>query len=116
MAGIIFYKTTRYDEIIAFYTDTIGMEVWLEQADCTILRHGNLLLGFCQRDSADTCGIITFYYDDQKEVDRIYSRVKDFALDEPKVNEKYNIYHFFGKDPEERIVEFQYFMHHVDPV
>ena len=113
MAGIVFYKTTRYKDIITFYRDRIGMNVWLEQADCTILQHGTFLLGFCRRDSVDTCGIITFYYDDQKEVDAMYDRLSDLAIDEPRVNEKYKIYHFFIHDPEDRTVEFQYFMHPV---
>ena len=116
MAGIVFYKTTAYKKNIAFYRDMIGMDVWLEQADCTILKHGNFLLGFCRRDTVDACGIITFFYDEQKEVDRMYARVKERALHEPQVNEKYNIYHFFIKDPENRTVEFQYFLHPVEHV
>ena len=113
MAGIIFYKTNKYEEILTFYRDMIGMDVWLEQADCTILQHGNLLLGFCQRADVDTCGMITFYYNEQKEVDRMYVRLKDLAFDEPRISEKYQIYHFFIHDPEGRTVEFQYFMHPV---
>jgi len=116
MSGIVFYKTTRYKEIITFYTDTIGMTVWLRQADCTILKHDNFLLGFCHRDSVDRCGIITFYYNEKKTVDEMYSRLKEYALDKPKINDTYKIYHFFIKDPEERIVEFQYFMHPVEYV
>ena len=116
MAGIVFYKTTKYHEIITFYRNMIGMEIWLTQADCTILKHGNFLLGFCQRDSVDACGIITFYYNDQREVDKMYSRLREYALDKPKLNEKYRIYHFFIKDPEERMVEFQYFTDPVEPV
>ena len=113
MAGIVFYKTTKYHDIVTFYRNTVGMEVWLTQADCTILKHGNFLLGFCQRDSADTCGIITFYYDDRKEVDKMYVKLKDLALDKPKINDKYQIYQFFIHDPEGRTVEFQYFLHPV---
>ncbi len=116
MAGIVFYKTTKYQEIVTFYRDVIGMDIWLRQADCTILKHGNFLLGFCQRDSADTCGMITFYYDDRTEVDRMYLKLKEYSLDKPKINEKYDIYHFFIQDPEERMVEFQYFMHPVEHV
>jgi hypothetical protein len=33
----------------------------------------------------------------------------------PKTNERYRIYHFFGKDPEGRNIECQAFLHPVQP-
>jgi hypothetical protein len=39
-----------------FYQNKVGCEVWLQQEDCIIMRHGNFLFGFCQRDEADTGG------------------------------------------------------------
>jgi hypothetical protein len=38
----------------------------------------------------------------------------DIAYDPPKINEKYEIYHFFASDPENRVIEFQSFLHPVD--
>lgn len=90
------------------------MELWLEQADCIILKHGNLLLGFCQREEPDTQGIITFVYENTDQVYNMYKKFRAEAMAEPVVNEKYNIYHFFAKDPEGRLVEFQNFLQQVN--
>jgi hypothetical protein len=97
----------------AFYTETIGMSVWLEQPDVSILRHGNLLIGFHRQPQADLDGLITFFYETAAEVDEMYARLRDLATGEPKENPKYGIYHFFGVDPEGRKIEFQQFLHPV---
>jgi len=113
MGGITFLKTVRLDEVVAFYTEKLGMRIWLKQADCVILRFGNMLLGFCQRDVSDTSGILTFVYETSTEVDEIYSVLKDNSLDAPHENSTYNIYQFFSHDPEGRLVECQAFLHPV---
>ncbi|MEO0185171.1 MAG: VOC family protein [candidate division WOR-3 bacterium] len=110
MSGIIFFKTKDLVKIREFYTKMIGMQIWLEQADCSILKHGNLLLGFCQREEIDNQGIITFCYENTDQVYEMYKKFRLEALAEPMVNEKYKIYHFFIKDPEGRLVEFQSFL------
>jgi catechol 2,3-dioxygenase-like lactoylglutathione lyase family enzyme len=110
MSGIVFLATERLDEVKEFYTDRLGMQVWIEQEDCAILREDNLILGFCQRESADTGGIITFWYGSNKEVDEAYEMYKDIAESEPAVNDRYNIYHFFFRDPEGRKLEIQRFL------
>ncbi|UCC94172.1 MAG: VOC family protein [Thermoplasmata archaeon] len=110
MSGIIFLGTTKREEIVEFYKDRFDMTVWFEQEDCTILREDNLILGFCQREKPDTCGIITFWVGSNKEVDSLHSKHADIAEGEPVVNEKYNIYHFFLRDPEGRRLEIQRFL------
>ena len=90
------------------------MKIWLEQADCVILKHGNLLLGFCDREELDTCGMITFFYPMRAEIDAMYEKFRDSAKDKPRENEKYDIYHFFAEDPEKRTIEFQAFLHPAD--
>jgi nitroreductase len=109
MAGIVFLRTEDLEGTVAFYKGEVGMDIWLEQAECTLLRHGNLLLGFCQGPSADTEGVLTFYYPTKEDVDRMYEKMAGRAEAEPMENERYDIYHFFVKDPEKRIVEFQAF-------
>ncbi len=113
MAGIVFLKTKRLADVVRFYCEQVGMNVWLEQADCTILQHGNLLVGFCQRDTADTGGIITFYYPTRADVDQMYEKFRPAGATSPQQNNKYRIYHFFAEDPEDRTIEFQTFL---DPV
>ena len=115
MAGLIFYRTKKYTEVVKFYKDNMNMKIWLEQGECTILQKDNFLLGFCDRDESDTDGMITFFFEDKNEVDYYYSLFKETALDTPKKNSTYKIYHFFTRDPEGRMVEFQTFLHRVKP-
>lgn len=110
MSGIVFIATRNLDDIIRFYRSRMGMESWIEQEDCTILRHGDLALGFCQRESADLGGIITFWYRTKEEVDKRYRDLENFADGPPRTNEKYRIYHFFLYDPEGRRLEVQQFL------
>jgi hypothetical protein len=110
MSGIVFFKTKNITELSSFYTEKIGMTIWLRQEDCIIMKHGNMLLGFCTRDDIEVTGMITFFYDSQMEVDEMYERLIDIATTRPKINEKYNIYQFFAQDPEGRALEFQYFL------
>ncbi|MCK5125425.1 MAG: VOC family protein [candidate division Zixibacteria bacterium] len=114
MSGIIFFASEKYNEIKEFYINKIGAEIWVEQDDCVILRHGNFLLGFCDRTCAETSGTITFFYQTNEEVDIMYEKFKDIASSKPALNERYNIYNFFTHDPEGRSLEFQCFNHPID--
>lgn len=98
-----------------FYMTTLNMSVWLDQGDCIILNHGNLLLGFCEHDEVDKDGMITFFYRTKEEVDQVYSKLAGGSLQEPAENEKYRIYQFFARDPEDRMLEFQSFLHPLNP-
>lgn len=109
MSGIVFFKTRKLDLIKSFYIQKIGCTIWMDQDDCIILQHNNLLLGFCQRESIDIQGMITFFYDDKTQVDKMYEKFKAISDEPPRDNPKYPIYHFFCKDPEGRILEFQFF-------
>lgn len=115
MSGILFMKTTDLNKVREFYINQVEAELWLEQEDCVILRHGNFLFGFCRRDETDKSGLLTFFFDSRAEVDRYYVKLKSTAKKPPVKNEKYNIYHFYAADPEGRQIEFQYFYNRVDP-
>ncbi|MFX0053967.1 MAG: VOC family protein [Promethearchaeota archaeon] len=116
MAGIIFFRTKDLDTIIQFYTERLGMIVWLEQKGCTILNHGNLLLGFCQKDVCESEGVITFFVEDKEEIDTIYNDLQDIATTLPVENHLYKIYQFYALDPEGRTLEFQSFLHELEPI
>ena len=109
MTGVVFFRTVELEELSSFYTQRVGAELWMDQGDCRIFRHGQFLFGFCQREESETCGILTFVYPDRAGVDRMYERFKDEALDEPQDNPRYPIYNFFARDPEGRLIEFQMF-------
>lgn len=113
MSGIVFYRTEDVDPLVEFYTGEVGAEVWLEQPGCTILAHDEFKFGFCGRDETETCGILTFYYDDRDEVDGMYDELEGRARGPPEENEQYDIYQFFADDPDGRTVEFQTFLHSI---
>lgn len=115
MSGITFFRSEDLERTKEFYLSDVGMDMWVDQGGCCILRHGNLLLGFCEGEELEDAGVITFFYDTKEEVDRIYDRFEDIAEEEPKDNEEYGIYNFFAKDPEGRTIEFQTFLHELPP-
>ena len=115
MSGLIFLPTSDLRATITFYQSKLGMELWLDQGDCAVMQHGNLLLGFCERSGSPFEGIITLFYDTQEEVDAAYQTLQDLAEGPPKENDAYRIYHFFARDPEGRQLEFQAFLHAIQP-
>jgi len=114
--GIVFVRTTQLDAVRAFYLERVGMTIWLEQPGISILRHGNLLVGFHNQPVADTDALLTFFYDNRADVDAKYVKLQDVATAEPRENTKYRIYNFFGVDPDGRKIEFQCFLHEVPPI
>ena len=113
-SGIVFLRTVQLAELVRFYTEDVGCEVWMDQGDCVILRHGSFLLGLCQRDSAETEGILTFVYPTREDVDRMFEIHRATALAPPEDNPRYPIYNFFARDPEDRLIEFQQFTNDPD--
>lgn len=109
MGGIVFWATEQLETISRFYTERLACTVWLEQADCVVLRFGNMLIGFCRRERVDRAGMLCFVFDQRAEVDHAYGRLRDIATTAPQVNPKYQIYHFFAADPDGRVVECQSF-------
>ena len=115
MSGLIFLPTSDLRAIVTFYQSRLGMDLWLDQGDCAVMQHGNLLLGFCERSGGSFEGIITLFYETREEVDETYQTLQDLAEHPPKENETYRIYHFFARDPEGRQLEFQAFLHATQP-
>jgi catechol 2,3-dioxygenase-like lactoylglutathione lyase family enzyme len=109
--GVVFFGTRNREDVVEFYTDVVGADVWREQPDCTILDFEGFRFGFCERAEVDDCGIVTFAYDSRAAVDRMYDRVGDAARAEPSYNETYQVYQFFADDPDGRSAEFQRFEH-----
>jgi catechol 2,3-dioxygenase-like lactoylglutathione lyase family enzyme len=115
VSGIVFFRTADRERVVEFYRERLGFETWLEQdAGCTILRHDDLKLGFCDAgstDDADTDGIVTLYYDTRAAVDERHDDLADVATEPPRENDDYDIYQFFARDPEGRTLEVQTFLH-----
>ena len=113
-SGIVFFSTTKLEEVTTFYIERVGCELWLDQGGCAILRYGNLLVGFCQSQEADLDTLVTFFYEKKEDVDALYDELKPIAISAPKENTKYRIYHFYARDPDGRSIEFQSFLHPID--
>jgi hypothetical protein len=110
LGGIVFFQTKMQAELSKFYTEKVGCKLWMDRGGCHIFQHGNMLFGLCQREVADDLGMITFFYSSREEVDEMYEKCKDLALEKPKENDYYGIYHFYAKDLEGRNIEFQHFL------
>ena len=61
MSGIIFIYTPDLDEVRKFYQRELGMSLWMDQGGCVLLKHGNLILGFCEGELEPFGGLITFF-------------------------------------------------------
>lgn len=114
MTGIVFFRTEQRGAVVDFYCERLGFETWLEQeAGCEILRRDNLLLGFCDDTETETDGIVTVVLETEEAVDAMYDDLESVADHAPTVNEEFDIYHFFARDPDGRAVEVQTFRHEV---
>lgn len=117
MSGIIFFRTTQRERTVAFYTEHLGFETWLEQdAGCTILKRDNLLLGFCDGEMTESAGIVTVVVEDRSAVERLHEQLSDEARGAPAFNDDFQIYQFFLDDPDGRTVEIQTFDHDTPPL
>lgn len=73
------------------------------------------MLGFCERNKIDTSGMITLFFQTREEVDEMHEKLEKTALQDPSENQKYKIYQFYARDPENRMIECQCFLHDLNP-
>lgn len=111
MSGIVFFSTEKLKQLKLFYRDRLGAEIWKNQGDCLIFEKNGFRFGFCTREVTENCGILTFVFDSKDKVDKAYKDLEDLAEGEPASRQPdYDIYQFFGKDPDGRTLEFQCFL------
>jgi catechol 2,3-dioxygenase-like lactoylglutathione lyase family enzyme len=116
-AAITFLKTTDLQATTRFYTQVLGLELALDQGSCRIFRiRPGALLGFCTFDSAPTAGvptanvILTLVVED---VDQACAELEAAGAPievRPRLNQRYNIYQFFARDPNGYLIEVQRFL------
>lgn len=97
-----------------FYQNVLGLTVYKDQGECLIFNVNNQSkIGFCLHMSViyeEKSPIITFV---TEEVDEVYEKISQHGIDipeKPKTNQKFNIYHFFFKDPNGYSIEIQKFL------
>ena len=112
--SVIFLGTKDLEKTDDFYRNKIGLDLLKDQNVCKIYQITEAAnIGFCEHIEAtvkDKSPIITFLCN---SVDETYERLKnnELTIDEgPKINKKFNIYHFFLKDPNGYTLEFQKFL------
>ena len=96
LGGLVFIKTRDLASLEKFYTETIGMQLWLQQPNITILHHGNMILGFHQiqnvdEQEPDLQGMYTFVYPSLEQVDDMHAKLQHVADGKPRHNERYRI-------------------------
>ncbi len=114
---ITFFYTHNLNASIKFYEEMLGFELWLDQGTCRIYTiSGSGYLGLCQASeistpSADKQSSIIFTLVTQ-QVDEWFEYLKERGIKfekPPTLNEKYNIYHCFLRDPSGYLIEIQRF-------
>jgi len=110
---ITFLGTKDHEKSSEFYKGILGFPLFLDQGPCRIYDvPGGGQIGFCTHvpPTPGRNPVLTFLTD---QVDEMYNLFVEKGLkphDKPKINEKYNIYHFFLNDPDGYLVEIQKFL------
>jgi catechol 2,3-dioxygenase-like lactoylglutathione lyase family enzyme len=116
---ITFLYTSDLAETSRFYEEALCLPLKLDQGTCRIYQVSqDAYLGFCQRNDAPeaddhptACIILTLVTPDVDEWYR-YLTAKGVDVDErPAANPKYQVYHFFLRDPNGYMLEIQSFLH-----
>jgi catechol 2,3-dioxygenase-like lactoylglutathione lyase family enzyme len=114
---ITFFYTHNLNASIKFYEEMLGFELWLDQGTCQIYTvSGSGYLGLCQASEistppADKQSSVIFTLVTQ-QVDEWFEYLKERGIkfeNPPTLNEKYNIYHCFLRDPSGYLIEIQRF-------
>ena len=96
-----------------FYEDILGFELAVDQGSCRIyhITGRNAYVGLCERATPREKDGVIFTLVTQ-DVDGWYEHITAQGISceyAPRLNETYNIYHFFVKDPNGYLIEFQRF-------
>lgn len=111
---ITFLSVFDLEESHRFYNDILGFKIILDQGACRIYRVcGDSYLGVCEkgRDEINTeCIIYTFVTEDVESWYKFLLEKGVNIVKAPELNSKYNIYHFFFRDPDGYLLEVQKFL------
>ena len=111
-AQITFCYTTDFESTTRFYEELLGLPLALDQGKCRIYRvNGGAFIGVCESEEiADSDGVMLTLVSD--DVDGWHARLKDRGVHfekAPALNQKFNIYHCFLRDPNGYLIEIQRF-------
>ena len=109
---IIFLTVSDLEASSKFYGEIFGFRMARDQGSCRIYHlNGNSFIGILVGipPKEPTGSALCWVTDD---VDDCYEKARSHGLDimfPPRLNEKYQIYHFYLKDPDGLIIEVQRF-------
>lgn len=110
---ITFLRAENLEETKAFYTEVLGLPLVRDQGTCLIFGvNKDAFLGFCSHIDKMPVGrniILTLVSDDVDEWYEWIKSKKTEHLEPPQYNQKFQIYHFFLKDPNGYWIEIQRF-------
>jgi len=116
---ILFLGTTDLEKVDRFYAGLLGCQQVIDQKSCRIYKVSEQgFVGFClhfeKKDLTSQSPILTFV---TERVDSVYEKLKaaNIKVDGlPRLNPKFNIYHFFATDFDGYRVEIQEFVNKDD--
>jgi len=111
---ITFLGTENLKKTSELYQNGLGLELYKDQGLCKIFHiTKESKIGFCSHMPVifkEKSPILTLVV---KNVDETYNRLISKGIEipnPPNINSKFNIYHFFFKDPNGYILEIQKFL------
>lgn len=117
---VTFLRTGDLEATIHFYENILGLPLVLDQGTCRIYQAApNAFLGFCTHLEAPSApqGVIVTFVTDDVDGWHAYLVRRNVPIEKPPtLNETYNIYHIFVRDPNGYLLEFQRFLDPAWPV
>ena len=110
---ITFLYTNDLDSTSKFYEHVIGLDLILDQGSCRIYHTcTNSYLGFCKKHNREGSHSDIIFTLVTPDVDEWYGYLSSQGIcieKPPERNPRYNIYHFFIRDPNGYVIEIQRF-------
>ncbi|MGB1287497.1 MAG: VOC family protein [Aggregatilineales bacterium] len=112
---ITFLYTRNISICTDFYENILGFELSLDQGGCKIwhIAEQHSYVGMCERATAPEKPEGIIFTIVTPDVDGWYERLTSRGVKcehAPKITEEYGIYHFFVRDPNGYLLEFQRFL------
>jgi catechol 2,3-dioxygenase-like lactoylglutathione lyase family enzyme len=111
---ITFLYTSNLVETANFYERVFGFPLALDQGACRIYAVApTSYLGFCQKETSRAHHSDVIFTLVTSQVDAWYEHLSKEGIrleKPPAVNPKFNIYHFFLRDPNGYLIEIQTFL------
>lgn len=110
---VTFLTVNNLEASSKFYGETLGLRLARDQGTCRIYHLcGTSYIGVCKGESLQWPNGLTFTMVSD-DVDGWYKRLNGLGVNvrnPPKLNEKYQIYHFYLTDPDGYTLEIQRFL------